>query len=111
MHEDDVLRFWHGLRGGGALEKRTRRPGSHHAHKRSAVHWKSPVEVQLGRAGSDIIAALATKRTLRGHCESNIREACDGSADDVAVRLAIYALAHSCFARIYPHAVVSSDGG
>src|ERR1700693_5018171 len=74
MHEDDVLRFWHGLRGGGALEKRTRRPGSHHAHKRSTVHWKSPVEVQLGGAGCNIIASLAAKRALRGHFKSNIRD-------------------------------------
>src|SRR5580704_15754596 len=85
MHEHDVLRSWHRLRVGSALEKRTRCPARHHAHKRSTVHEKSPVEIHLGRTGFNIIASRAAKRTLYGHCESNIREACDGSADDVAV--------------------------
>src|SRR3984957_10418427 len=112
MHEDDVLRLWHRLRGGGALEKRAGRPGSHHAHKRSTVHEKSPVEAHLGRAGFNIISALATKRALRGHCESNIREACDGSADDAAVQLLFvrwYILALRGFIRMLRSAAMELD--
>jgi hypothetical protein len=33
VHQDDVAGLWRGLRGSGALEKRTGRPGSHHAHE------------------------------------------------------------------------------
>ena len=45
MHEYDVLRFWHGLRGGDALDKRTCRSRSHHADKGSTVHQIPPVEI------------------------------------------------------------------